>query len=62
MKELKKECYSLIDKIVAKGEINRDNLKIVLAIRLKMPIDRFNIEKFDKNLLEKTIKALKCML
>ena len=62
MKELKKECYSLIDKIVKKGEINRDNLKIVLAIRLNMSIDRFNIERFDKNLLEKTIKALKCML
>ncbi len=62
MKELKKECYKLIDKIVAKGGISRDNLKIALAIRLGIHTKDCNIERFDKNLLEKTIKALRCML
>lgn len=62
MKELKKECYKLIDKILAKGEISRDNLKIALAIRLGMSTRDCNIERFDKNLLNKTIKALRCML
>ncbi len=59
---LKKECYRLIDRIVATGEIKRQDLFAALAIRLHIPVGSCYINKFDKTMLEKAIKELKYML
>ena len=59
---LRKECYKLIDRIVALGEIKRNDLLIALAIRLNIPINECYIKKFDKKMLEKAVKALNYML
>lgn len=56
------ECYKIIDKILKKGEIKRKDLMIALAIRLNLPINDCNIEKFDKDTLEKALEMLKIML
>ena len=59
---LKKECYRLIDKIVASGEIKRQDLFAALAIRLHIPIGSCYINKFDAEMLKKAIKELNYML
>lgn len=59
---LKKQCYKLIDRIVATGEIKRQDLFVALAIRLKLPINDCYIKNFDTKTLEKAIKELTYML
>lgn len=59
---LRKECYKLIDRIVDTGEIKRQDLLAALAIRLRIPIDRCFIKKFDTKMLEKAVKELTYML
>ena len=59
---LRKECYKLIDRIVALGEIKRNDLLAALAFRLNIPINECYIKKFDKKMLEKAVKALNYML
>lgn len=61
-KYLKSQCYQLIDSILKKNEINKKDLFIALAIRLRLPIDRCFIDEFDEKMLEKAIKELKYML
>lgn len=61
-KYLKSQCYQLIDSILKKNEINKRDLFIALAIRLKLPIDKCFINEFDEKMLEKAIKELKYML
>lgn len=61
-KYLKSQCYQLIDSILKKNEINKKDLFIALAIRLKLPIDKCFINEFDEKNLEKAIKELKYML
>ena len=61
-KYLKSQCYQLIDSILKKNEINKKDLFIALAIRLKLPIDKCLINEFDEKTLEKAIKELKYML
>ena len=58
-KYLKSQCYQLIDSILKKNEINKKDLFIALAIRLKLPIDKCFINEFDEKTLEKAIKELK---
>ena len=48
IKYLRNDCYRLIDKIVAKGEIKKKDLFIALAIRLKLPFDKCFINEFDE--------------
>ncbi len=62
IKYLRNDCYRLIDKIVAKGEIKKKDLFIALAIRLKLPFDKCFINEFDEQMLKKAIKELKYML
>lgn len=62
IKHLKNECYRLVDKIMAKGEIKKKDLFIALAIRLHLPIDKCFINEFDEEMLKKAIKELKYML
>lgn len=59
---LRSECYRLVNKIVAKGEIKKKDLFIALAIRLKLPFNQCFINDFDKETCEKAIKELKYML
>jgi len=59
---LRKQCYKLIDRIVEKGEIKRQDLFIALAIRLKLPINNCYIKNFDTKMLEKAVKELTYML
>ena len=59
---LRHQCYSLVDKIVYSGAINKKDLFAALAIRLKMPIDKCYIKNFDKITCEKAIKELKYMI
>ena len=61
-KHLKSQCYQLIDSILKKNEINKKDLFIALAIRLKLHIDKCFINEFDEKTLEKAIKELKYML
>lgn len=61
-KYLKSQCYQLIDSILKKNEINKKDLFIALAIRLRLPIDKCFIDEFDEKMLEKAIKELKYML
>ena len=61
-KHLKSQCYQLIDSILKKNEINKKDLFIALAIRLRLPIDRCFIDEFNEKMLEKAIKELKYML
>ena len=61
-KHLKSQCYQLIDSILKKNEINKKDLFIALAIRLRLPIDRCFIDEFDEKMLEKAIKELKYMI
>ena len=42
--------------------LNKKDLFIALAIRLKLPIDKCFINEFDEKTLEKAIKELKYML
>lgn len=59
---MRNECYRLVDKIVAKGEINKKDLFTALAIRLKLPINNCFIRNFNEEMLKKAIKELKYML
>lgn len=59
---LRKECYKLIDRIVALGEIKRNDLFAALSIRLGISINECYIKKFDKKMLEKAVKELNYML
>lgn len=59
---LRKECYKLIDRIVATGEIKKQDLFAALAIRLRIPINECYIKNFDKKMLEKAVKELNYML
>lgn len=59
---LRKQCYKLIDRIVATGEIKRNDLFSALAIRLGIPINECYIKKFDRKMLEKAVKELNYML
>lgn len=59
---LKKQCYNLIDRIVKTGEINRKDLLIALAIRLRLPINNCYINDFDLKTLQKAVRELEDML
>lgn len=61
-KKLRNDCYRLVDKIVAKGEIKKRDLFQALAIRLNLPLNKCYINNFDNEMLEKAIKELKYML
>lgn len=60
--ELKQKCNYLVQKVLQKCEINKKDLFIALAIRLKLPIDNCHIDNFDKEMLKKAIKELDYML
>lgn len=60
--KLRNECYDLINKIVKKGEIDKENLMYALAFRMKMPIDDCKISKFDEETCKECLKMLKIML
>lgn len=62
IKHLRNECYRLVDRIVATGEIKKKDLFIALAIRLKLPFNKCFINEFDEEMLKKAIKELKYML
>lgn len=59
---LRQKCYELVDQILALGEINRKDLFIALAFRLRIPIESCYIKNFDDKMLEKAIKELTYML
>lgn len=59
---LKRQCYKLIDRIVATGEIKRQDLFAALAIRLGIPVNGCYIKNFDTKMLEKAVKELTYML
>lgn len=61
-KYLRSQCYQLVNKILKKNEINKKDLFIALAIRLRLPINECFIDEFDEKMLEKAIKELKYML
>lgn len=62
LRNLRHQCYNLIDRIVYSGVINKKDLFIALAIRLNLPIDNCYIKNFDKIMCEKAIKELKYMI
>ena len=62
LRNLRHQCYNLIDRIVYSGTINKKDLFIALAIRLNLPIDNCYIKSFDKIMCEKAIKELKYMI
>lgn len=59
---LRNQCYKLVDRILALGEIKKQDLFAALAIRLRIPINECYIKKFDIKMLEKAIKELNYML
>lgn len=59
---LRHECYKLIDRILAIGEIKKPDLFAALAIRLSIPIHECYIKNFDQKMLEKAVKELNYML
>lgn len=61
-RELVKECNRLIDEILELGEINLDNLFIVLCIRTGKKKEELNLTKMSDKDLEKLYKELKLML
>lgn len=62
LSRMKNECYRLVDIIVSRGEINKKDLFIALAIRLRLPINNCFINNFSEETIKKTIKELKYML
>ena len=60
--KLRNECYDLINKIVKRGEISKENLMYALAIRMNMPIEDCRISKFDEENCKKCLKMLEKML
>lgn len=59
---LRNQCYKLVDRVLALGEIKKQDLFAALAIRLRIPINECYIKKFDAKMLEKAIKELNYML
>lgn len=62
LSKLRNECYDLINKIVKNGDINKEGVIIVLAMRLNIPIENCRISKFDEETCNKCLKMLKKML
>ena len=61
-RELVIECDSLINEIIELGEINLDNLLIVLCMRTGKKKEELNLVKMSDKDLEKLYKELKLML
>lgn len=61
-RELVRECDKLINEILELGEIDLDNLFIVLGIRMGKKKEELNIIKMSDKDLEKLKKELKYML
>lgn len=61
-RELVRECNRLINEILELGEINLDNLFIVLCIRTGKKKEELNLPKMSDKDLEKVYKELKLML
>ena len=59
---LRDQCYKLVDRILALGEISKPDLFIALAIRLNIPMGECYIKNFDAKMLEKAVKELNHML
>ena len=62
LSRMRNECYRLVDRIVSRGEINKKDLFIAFAIRLRLPINNCFIRNFSEETLKKAIKELKYML
>ena len=60
--KLRNECYDLVNKIVKKGEISKENLILALSFRMDMPIEDCRISKFDEETCKKCLKMLEKML
>ena len=60
--KLRNECYDLINKIVKKGEIDKENLILALSIRMNLPLEDCKISKFDEENCKKCLKMLDKML
>lgn len=61
-RELVIKCNSIINKILELGEINLENLFLVLSIRTGIPVKDINLIKMSDKQLEKIYKALQLML
>ena len=61
-RELVIKCNNLINEIIELGEINLDNLLIVLCMRTGKKKEELNIVKMSDKDLEKLYKELKLML
>ena len=56
------KCNKVIEDILALGEINIENLYLVLSIRTKIPVKDLNLKDMSDKQLEKIYKELKLML
>lgn len=56
------KCNKVIEDILALGEINNENLYLVLSIRTKIPVKDLNLKDMSDKQLEKIYKELKLML
>ena len=56
------KCNKVIEDILALGEINIENLYLVLSIRTKIPVKDLNLKNMSDKQLEKIYKELKLML
>lgn len=61
-RELVIKCNNVINKILELGEINLENLFLVLSIRTGIPAKDINLIKMSDKQLEKIYKALQLML
>lgn len=61
-RELVIKCNELINEIIELGEINLDNLLIVLCIRTGKKKEELNLVKMSDKDLEKLYKELKLMI
>ncbi len=62
LESLQNQCYRLIDIIMKKCDINKKDLYLALAIRLRIPMDKCNIKDFNEVLCQKAIKELNYMI
>ena len=56
------KCNKVIEDILVLGEINIENLYLVLSIRTKIPVKDLNLKDMSDKQLEKIYKELKLML
>jgi hypothetical protein len=60
--KLRNDCYDIINKILKKGEIDKENLMLALSFRMNIPIENCKISKFDEEMCKKCLKMLEKML